>query len=68
MGERAMRSSMVSGLTLVALATPLAPASAQQLTLEEITVTATRRAESLQDVASSATVFSGDDLATLKII
>jgi iron complex outermembrane receptor protein len=63
-----MRSSMVSGLTLVALATPLAPASAQQVALEEITVTATRRAESLQDVASSATVFSGDDLATLKII
>ena len=63
-----MRSSMVSGLTLVALATPLAPASAQQVALEEITVTATRRAESLQDVASSATVFSGDDLATLKIV
>jgi iron complex outermembrane receptor protein len=62
-----MRSRMVSGLTLAALAAPLAPAGAQQATLEEITVTATRRTESLQDVASSATVFSGDDLAALEV-
>ncbi|KPJ79318.1 MAG: hypothetical protein AMJ58_12440 [Gammaproteobacteria bacterium SG8_30] len=58
---------MVSGLTLAALAAPLVPAGAQQATLEEITVTATRRTESLQDVATSATVFSGDDLAALEV-
>lgn len=62
-----MRSRFVPGLTMVALAAPLAPAAAQETALQEITVTATRRAESLQDVASSATVFSGDDLSALRV-
>jgi iron complex outermembrane recepter protein len=44
------------------------PLGAQQATLEEVTVTATRRAENLQDVANSATVFSGADLASLGVL
>ena len=41
---------------------------AQQSALEEIVVTATRREERLQDVASSATVFSGEDLQALRVL
>jgi len=62
-----MRSTIVPGLILVVLAVPAAPAVAQQAVLEEITVTATRREERLQDVASSATVFSSDDLQALRV-
>jgi iron complex outermembrane receptor protein len=36
--------------------------------LQEITVTATRRPENLQNVATSATVFSGNDIAKLGIL
>ena len=63
-----MRTKIALGLTFVALATALAPAIAQEITLQEVTVTATRRAESLQDVASSATVFSDNDLQELRIL
>jgi len=62
-----MRSKIVPGLTLVALATPVGAAVAQETALQEITVTATRRTESVQDVASSTSVFSGDDLAALRV-
>jgi iron complex outermembrane receptor protein len=50
------------------LAIPVAQVIAQQAVLEEITVTATRRAESLQNVASSANVFSAEDLENLRIL
>lgn len=63
-----MKSKIVSGMTVVALTTPVAMAVGQENTLQEITVTATRRAESLQDVASSASVFSAEDLSALKVL
>jgi iron complex outermembrane receptor protein len=58
----------VPSLTIVALAIPAWPAIAQDSGLEEIVVTATRREESLQDVASSATVFSSQDLQALRVL
>jgi iron complex outermembrane recepter protein len=63
-----MRATIVPALILATLATPVAPAFAQQAALEEITVTATRREERLLDVANSATVFSGDDLQALRVV
>ncbi len=41
---------------------------AQQSALEEVVVTATRREERLQDVATSAAVFSGEDLEELRVL
>jgi len=63
-----MRSMIVTGLILVVLTSAPARVIAQQATLEEIVVTATRRKERLQDVASSATVFSGEDLQALRVL
>ena len=64
MNERAL-----TGLTILLLAAAISPLAAQESTgLEEITVTATRRAENLQEVANSATVFSGSDIAHLGIL
>ncbi|PLW70269.1 hypothetical protein C0039_03415 [Pseudohalioglobus lutimaris] len=40
-----------------------APQFAQSQALEEVIVTAERRAESLQDVPMSVTVFSGDQIS-----
>ena len=63
-----MRSTIVPCLMLAALAVTDAPVHAQQMTLEEVVVTATRREERLLDVASSATVFSGEDLQSLRVL
>jgi iron complex outermembrane receptor protein len=63
-----MRSMLLPSLTVVAVALPAVPALAQETGLEEIVVTATRREESLQDVAASATVFSARDLQTLRVL
>lgn len=63
-----MRISIVPGVIIGGLTVPLYQAHAQEVTLQEVTVTATRRAESLQDVASSATVFSGADLQELRVL
>ena len=63
-----MRSMIVTGLILVVLTSAPARVIAQQAALEEIVVTATRREERLQDVASSATVFSGEDLQALRVL
>jgi iron complex outermembrane recepter protein len=41
---------------------------AQQSSLEEVVVTATRRQERLQDVATSAAVFSAEDLQELRVL
>ena len=43
-------------------------AVAQQSALEEVVVTATRRTERLQDVATSAAVFSAEDLQALRVL
>jgi len=63
-----MRSMIVTGLIVVVLTSAPARVIAQQATLEEIVVTATRREERLQEVASSATVFSGEDLRALRVL
>jgi iron complex outermembrane recepter protein len=63
-----MRSYCALAVTLVVLTSVSAPTIAQQATLEEITITATRRVERLQDVATSATVFSDQDLQALHVI
>jgi iron complex outermembrane receptor protein len=63
-----MKSTIVPCLVLAALELPYAAVQAQQLALEEVTVTATRREERLLDVASSATVFSSDDLESLRVL
>src|SRR5688572_9173337 len=63
-----MRSKFVPSLTIVAMSVPTWPVLAQDFGLEEIVVTATRREESLQDVASSATVFSSQDLQALRVL
>jgi iron complex outermembrane receptor protein len=62
-----MRSTIVASAVLAALVLPDVPAVAQTA-LEEVTVTATRREERLLDVASSATVFSADDLDSLRVL
>ena len=67
-GERVMRSKIVPGLILVVMSGAPGRVVAQQAALEEIVVTATRREERLQDVAISATVFSGEDLQALRVL
>jgi iron complex outermembrane recepter protein len=59
----------LTGLNLLLLAAtaPVAAAEADDQ-LQEITVTATRRSENLQNVASSATVFSGSDMVKLGVM
>ena len=54
-------------LALLASVVPLAPALAATDILEEITVTATRRAESVQNIANAASVFSSEELNSLHI-
>ena len=62
-----MNIRALTGVNLLLLAAA-APALAQESDeLQEITVTATRRSENLQTVASSATVFSGADMAKLGV-
>ena len=62
-----MNIRALTGLNLMLLAAA-APATAQETDeLKEVTVTATRRSENLQNVASSATVFSGADMAKLGV-
>ncbi|MEX0733247.1 MAG: TonB-dependent receptor [Steroidobacteraceae bacterium] len=63
-----MRLRIVPALILAALSGLPAQVVAQQSALEEVTVTATRRTERLQDVASSASVFSGEDLQALRVL
>ncbi len=62
----AYRNSVLSAVSAAVLVGGLAaaplPALAQGLALEEVTVTARRREESLQDVPISVTAFSGDEL------
>lgn len=63
----------VAALLLTAGFPILQPASAQttadgELGLSEVVVTATRRAENLQDVPISLTVVSGDDLAATGVL
>jgi len=62
-----VNTGALTGLNLLLLAVA-APAAAQESDeLQEITVTATRRSENLQTVASSATVFSGADMTRLGV-
>ena len=63
-----MRLKIVPALILAVMSGMPGPVVAQQSALEEIVVTATRRQERLQDVASSATVFSGEDLQALRVL
>ena len=63
-----MRLKIVPALILAALSGLPGPVVAQQSALEEVTVTATRRTERLQEVASSASVFSGEDLQALRVL
>jgi len=63
-----MRSKFVPSLTMIAVSMPAVPALAQETGLEEIVVTATRREESVQNVASSTTVFSAQDLQALRVL
>ena len=56
-------------LILMTLAPALAlPAVAQNLTLEEVVVTAQKRVESLQDVPISLSAMSGERMAEANII
>ncbi|HUG04728.1 MAG TPA: TonB-dependent receptor plug domain-containing protein, partial [Steroidobacteraceae bacterium] len=63
-----MRLKIVPALSLAAMSGLPGPVVAQQSALEEVTVTATRRTERLQEVASSASVFSGEDLRALRVL
>ncbi len=63
-----MRLEIVPALILAVLSGLPGSVIAQQLALEEIVVTATRREERLQDVATSATVYSADDLQALRVL
>ena len=63
-----MKCKFVPSLTMVAMSVPAGVALAQDVGLEEIVVTATRREESLQNLANSATVFSAQDLQALRVL
>jgi iron complex outermembrane receptor protein len=63
-----MKHKFVPSLTMVAMSVPAGVALAQDVGLEEIVVTATRREESLQNLANSATVFSSQDLQALRVL
>src|SRR5262245_24546053 len=63
-----MRFKIVPSLTMIAVSMPAVPVLAQETGLEEIVVTATRREESVQNVASSTTVFSAQDLQALRVL
>ena len=49
-------------LLALAVAAVLAPVSLQAAVLEEVTVTATKRAESVQDIGIAITAFTGDQM------
>jgi iron complex outermembrane receptor protein len=61
-------NKFVPSLTMIAMSMPAWPVLAQDAGLEEIVVTATRREESLQNLANSATVFSSQDLQALRVL
>lgn len=67
-----MNSHSPKGLALILLPAVAAPLTVQaqerETVLEEVTVTATRRTETLQTLAGSATVFSGADLRDLGVL
>ena len=63
-----MRFMLLAALPAAVLSALPGRVAAQQSALEEIVVTATRREERLQDVASSATVFGGKDLEELRVL
>ena len=63
-----MRQFIVPSLIVGGLATSVTVSAAESVGLEEITVTATRRSEKLQDVATSATVFSSAELTELHVL
>ncbi|MDX1515305.1 MAG: TonB-dependent receptor, partial [Woeseiaceae bacterium] len=57
---RPERRRLASLPAVIAIASVAVPAAAQQIVLEEITVTAQKRVESLQDVPISVATLSGD--------
>jgi iron complex outermembrane receptor protein len=63
-----MRFKIVPALILAVMSGLPGHVVAQQTALEEIVVTATRREERLQDIATSATVFSAEDLRELRVL
>jgi iron complex outermembrane receptor protein len=63
-----MRLMFVLTLMVAVMSALPGRATAQQAALEEVVVTATRREERLQDVASSAVAFSGEDLQELRVL
>ena len=63
-----MRLKIVTASVLAALSGLPVEAIAQQTALDEVVVTATRREERLQDVATSAVAFSGEDLQALRVL
>jgi iron complex outermembrane receptor protein len=58
----------VTALIVAVLSALPGRAAAQQTALQEIVVTATRREERLQDLATSAAVFSAEDLQELRVL
>jgi iron complex outermembrane receptor protein len=67
--HQATRVSASRSAVAAAVATALAaPAMAQNATIEEIVVTATKRESSLQDLAVSVTAISGDMIKDLQMV
>lgn len=62
MGRAALASVAVFSATLFAQGAAVTPAVAQQIALEEIVVTARKRAESIQDIPISITAFTAADM------
>lgn len=58
---------MVASAVALAIATPAIQAAEAEDTLEEVTVTAERRSQNLQDVPISASVFTGETLDRLGV-
>ena len=63
-----MRFMLIPALMVAVLSALPGRVTAQQTALEEIVVTATRRQERLQDIATSAAVFSAEDLEELRVM
>jgi iron complex outermembrane recepter protein len=64
--DNKMRLTSLLGLVFVLVTVPLPPAAAQEI--EEITVTAARRVQTLQSLPTSATVFSSEALEALRVL
>jgi iron complex outermembrane receptor protein len=64
--DKNMRLNSLPGLVLILVALPTLPAGAQEI--EEITVTASRRVQTLQSLPNSATVFSSEALESLRVL